>query len=317
MSVIINLGNIKAGYCIHIIGVLTGILQVTEVFFIKSSSTHLAYRHYHNDQAPKGSCLLLLHGAGVGGKLTWEGMIPYLTNWQTILVPDLNGMGDSRAHSGQEEPFTVKSLAEDIYHLLDYINWKAFDVVGYSLGGLVTLLLNQLRVEKGLPSIKKIALLEPATLDRENLFDLQALRNKYRAASRIIRETGDVEQGIANFMDGVSPNRRKHPVAEKTTKSRLAHRPFGFAFALDSVTDLVDDFVSRPHLRQEMLESTEEVLLFSGGISHKSLIVHYDLLEQRLGGWRHVVIAGADHSLPFQKPRQIGQMINEWFIDDH
>ncbi|WP_191602926.1 alpha/beta fold hydrolase [Marinomonas algicola] len=288
---------------------------MTEVFFIKSSSTHLAYRHYRNDRAPKGSCLLLLHGAGVGGELTWESMIPYLTRWETILVPDLKGMGKSHALSGEEEPFTAKSLAEDMSHLLDYLEWQQFDVVGYSLGGLVTLLLNQLNIEKGLPLIKKMALLEPATLDRENLLELQGLRNKYRAASRTIRETGDVELGIAHFMDGVSPNRRKHPVAEKTTKTRLAHRPFGFAFALDSVTDLVDDFVSKPHLRQVMLESTQEVLLFSGGISHKSLILHYDLLEQQLNGWRHVIIAGADHSLPFQKPRQVGQILNEWFVN--
>ncbi|MCZ2722890.1 alpha/beta hydrolase [Marinomonas sp. 15G1-11] len=289
---------------------------MSEVFFIKSTVTHLAYRLYHNPQAKQGSCLLLLHGAGVGGELTWEGMIPYLTNWQTILVPDLKGMGESRSHSGEEEAFTARSLAEDVDHLLDDLNWLDFDMVGYSLGGLVILLLNQIRVQKGQPKIEKIALLEPATLEREDLLELQQVRNKYRAASSTIRETGDVELGIANFMDGVSPNRRKHPIAEKTTQTRLAHRPFGFAYALDCVTDLVDDFVTQPHLRGELLKHTQKVLIFSGGISHDSLRAHYDVLQEQLDGWQHFTIAGADHSLPFQKPRQIGYIINEWFALD-
>ncbi len=115
----------------------------------------MAYRKYYNTQAPKGSCLLLLHGAGVGGELTWEGMLPYLTHWETILVPDLKGMGDSYAHSGEESPVNVIELAEDIHALTQTLDWEKFDVIGYSLGGLVTLLLNKLRVAQGAQKLEK------------------------------------------------------------------------------------------------------------------------------------------------------------------
>ncbi|MFT2109686.1 alpha/beta fold hydrolase [Marinomonas sp. 2405UD68-3] len=286
---------------------------MTDVFFIKSPHTRLAYREYHHSQAPKGSCLMLLHGAGVGGELTWDAMLPYLTNWETILVPDLKGMGESYGHSGEEEPVSVIELAEDIHALTQFLQWQTFDVIGYSLGGLVTLLLNQLRIGLGLPKLTKMALLEPAALDRVDLFELQELRNKYRAASDVIRETGDVELGVSNFMDGVSPNRRKQTSTETIAKSRLAHRPFGFAYALDSVTELVDEYVKHSHLRDDLLRLTNQVLILSGGISHQSLIQHYDVLESQFDGWRHQSIVGADHSLPFQKPRKIGKILDNWF----
>ncbi len=151
-------------------------------------------------------------------------------------------------------------------------------------------------------------------MDRSDLLELQELRNKYRSASDVIRKTGDVELGVSRFMDGVSPNRRKQAVAEEITKSRLAHRPFGFAYALDSVTNLVDEYVKEPHLREELLNLTHQVLIFSGNMSHESLIQHYKELEKRFDHWRHYNIAGADHSLPFQKPRQIGKVINDWYL---
>ena len=40
--------------------------------------------------------LVLLHGAGVAGELSWTYVANYLTGWREILIPDLAGMGRSR-----------------------------------------------------------------------------------------------------------------------------------------------------------------------------------------------------------------------------
>ena len=207
---------------------------------------------------------------------------------------------------------SIGELTDEVEALLSHVEWEDFDVVAYSLGGLVALNLNYQRSLQGKKKMK-MALLEPASLDREDLATLMEVRQKYRHASKLIRDTGDVELGVASFMDGVSPNRRKHPVAEATTQSRLAHRPFGFAYALDAVTDHVALMAKEPSLRQAMVDASEHVFLFSGELSHEALRQHYDLLSERNLAWQHKVLSACDHSLPFQKPRQIANHINKWF----
>jgi pimeloyl-ACP methyl ester carboxylesterase len=285
---------------------------VSETFFLTLPSARLAYRLYENPNAQTDRVCLLLHGAGVAGEITYSPMLPYFTQWRWMLVPDLKGMGDSFHHHGEEDSVSIDELTDEVDALLAHVQWDDFDVVAYSLGGLVALSLNYRRSQQGKSKVK-MALLEPASFDREDLSSLMEVRLKYRHASTLIRETGDVELGVAQFMDGVSPNRRKHPVAEATTQSRLAHRPFGFAYALDAVTDHVEIMANQPSLRDEMIAASDQVFLFSGELSHESLKQHYELLNLQNEAWEHKTMSACDHSLPFQKPRQIANHINKWF----
>ena len=288
---------------------------MSDVFFLSLPKARIAYRLYENPNAQTDRVCLLLHGAGVAGEITYSPMLPYFTQWRWMLVPDLKGMGDSFHHHGEEDPVTIDELTDEVEALLAHVKWDEFDLVAYSLGGLVALNLNYRRSLQGKSHVK-MALLEPASFDREDLSTLMEVRLKYRHASKLIRETGDVELGVASFMDGVSPNRRKHPVAEATTQSRLAHRPFGFAYALDAVTDHVEIMSTQPSLRDEMIAASGQVFLFSGELSHESLKQHYELLNQRNEAWEHKTISACDHSLPFQKPRQIANHINKWFAEN-
>ena len=306
-------------------------MQVSDTFFLLLSNTRLAYRLYENPEASSDRCALLLHGAGVAGEITYGPMVPFLTQWRWMLVPDLKGMGESyhaseqpsvndqsvnnQSANHQEAATNIRELTHDIEALLEHLEWQDFDTVAYSLGGLVALNLNHLRKEQGKMS-SKMALLEPASLDREDLSILKTVRQKYRQATSIIRESGDVEQGVSIFMDGVSPNRRKHPVTEATTQSRLAHRPYGFSYALDAVTDHIELMAESPSIRQALVDASPEVFLFSGGLSHDLLRDHYDVLARTQIDWQHQVMSGCDHSLPFQKPRQIAKHINKWFARD-
>jgi pimeloyl-ACP methyl ester carboxylesterase len=285
---------------------------VSETFFLTLPTARLAYRLYENPNASADRTCLFLHGAGVAGEITYSPMLPYLTQWRWMLVPDLKGMGDSFHHHGEEEAVSIEELTDEVEALLSHLEWNDCDVVAYSLGGLVALNLNYRRHLQG-KAKAKMALLEPASFDREDLSHLMEVRLKYRHASTLIRETGDVELGVAQFMDGVSPNRRKHPVAEATTQSRLAHRPFGFAYALDAVTNHVEIMSQEPSLRQAMIDASDQVFLFSGELSHDALKQHYELLSQQNNAWQHKTLSACDHSLPFQKPRQIANHINKWF----
>ncbi|MBJ7553704.1 alpha/beta fold hydrolase [Marinomonas spartinae] len=286
---------------------------MSDVFFLSLKNGRIAYRLHENPEADADRACLMLHGAGVDGDITYSPMLPFLKKWRWILMPDLKGMGASYHHGGKEAPVTIAELTGEVEALLLSLDWREFDVVGYSLGGLVALNLNHHRVMAGLTPLK-MALLEPASLDREDLQALIEVRKKYRQASQTIRETGDVELGVASFMDTVSPNRRKNPAAESTTQSRLAHRPLGFAFALDAVTNHVEVIAAAPEYRQAMIEAAKEVFLLSGELSNAALKEHYQLLSERYEGWHHKVFSGCDHSLPFQKPRQIAKLVDKWFF---
>lgn len=285
-------------------------------FSLQTNKTHLTYRVHEKQDRQQGKTLVLIHGAGVGGELTWKEFLPHLQHWQRIIVPDLKGMGDSYSLDQQETATSIAELSQDIVCLLEALQLEHFDLVGYSLGGLVSLMVNNeltKKTNKRTAQVNKMALLEPAGLDREQLADMINLRSRYKEAAHTIRATGDVEQGIAHFVDSVAPNRRKHPVAEATTQSRLAHRPLGFAYALDAVTDFAESHQQDPTMRTTLLNAAPATLLFAGELSHTLLQQYHALLAQQYSGWQNAVIKGTDHSLPFQKPRQIAKKLNEWF----
>lgn len=291
---------------------------MSQVIYLNLPHTKLAYRTYENSNVLTQRTAIFIHGAGVGGEITWPAIIEHLSLWQKIIVPDLKGMGDTYAHHGEEEAISIDGLAMDVWELIEHLGLKEFDLVGYSLGGLVSLKVNQKLVEqhkRGLfrdVVINKMCLLEPASLDREDNKALVTLRENYKKAALTIRETGDVELGIAHFVDSVAPNRRKHPIAEETTQSRLAHRALGFSYALDAVTDYVAlDSVEN---RECLLKQTPPTLLLAGELSHQQLKQYYALLSEKQRGWHYEALSACDHSLPFQKPRQIAKKMNKWFI---
>ncbi len=281
--------------------------------FLHCGESILAYRLIENPNSHSDGCCLLLHGAGVAGELTYGPMLEHLSYWRWLLIPDLTGMGQSYHYTKQETPVTIDSLTREIQCLIENVSWQQFDIIGYSLGGLVALNLNAWLVQEN-GVAHRMMLMEPASLDRACVNTLADVRQRYRLASQTIRETGDVELGVAHFMDGVSPNRRKHPVAEATTQSRLAHRPIGFSYALDAVTNWVEAMTKAPNKRDVLIDHTDQVLLFSGALSHTLLIEHYDEVAQARDDWQHITLTGCDHSLPFQKPRQIAKYINQWLI---
>ncbi len=67
----------------------------------------IAYRTYSHPEVSTGRRLLLVHGAGVAGRYTWEVLQHFLTGWSEILVPDLRGAGDTQSLEALEHPFMI------------------------------------------------------------------------------------------------------------------------------------------------------------------------------------------------------------------
>ena len=261
----------------------------------------ITYRIYKNPMADTGRKLVLLHGAGVAGEDTWGLIVSMLTQWQEILVPDQRGMGDTYYPDGGEYPFSAQMLVADLNALVDHLGWWEFDLGGYSLGGMVCMLFKQQHSER----VKKQFLLESALLDRPCWDSTIQLRQRYSEAADHLR-SDNRDTGIRNFMDTISPNRRTSVQIDDLTASRLGRRPLGFAYALDCVTEAINSID-----RELLVAAQGDVTSLIGGLSVDLMHQYHRDMAEGLPNWHYFMIPGTDHSLPFQKPRQIARIMNE------
>ncbi|WP_210395238.1 alpha/beta fold hydrolase [Motiliproteus sediminis] len=268
---------------------------------IETSGQRVAYRLYENHYESGERCLMLLHGAGVAAVDTWEGMLPFLQGWRWVLLPDLRGMGDTVELDGNERRFSVEEVAEDMLELLDALGWSRLDLGGYSFGGLVSLLMKQAQPYR----FEKQYLLESALLDRASQAEVVRLRERYSEAAALLRESA-AEEGIRMFLDAIAPNRIKSPRSEAITIERLGLRPQGFSYALDAVTD-----ASQRLDRAALIDAQGDVSSFVGGRSVELMHDFQRQLAAHQSAWFYHPVSGCDHSLPYQKPRQIGRLISE------
>jgi 3-oxoadipate enol-lactonase len=100
-------------------------LERSEFFVVKD--TQLYY-----EVKGKGESLLLIHGLPIDSGM-WDDQFDELSNYFKVIRFDLAGYGKSGVH---DEDY---SLIEDIKSLLDYLNIKRTSIIGFSVGGQISL----------------------------------------------------------------------------------------------------------------------------------------------------------------------------------
>jgi len=260
------------------------------------------YRLYRREGMPQRR-LLLLHGGGVAGRLTWGGILPHLAHWNEILVPDLRGAGKTHYPDRHDRDFTAEEVVGDIIALLDHLGWTRFDLGGYSFGGLIAMLLKTARPA----AVGNTYLLEPALMGKMSDTETIASRELMLHAAKRLRnlELEHIDAGLELFLDAVAPNRTRGSKNEEIVRSRLSHRPAGLACAIECVFE-----ASKRLDRRALVAAQADVDAFIGGRSHPEV---YELCRSIAAGrddWRCHLIQGADHALPFQKAEGIAGLMN-------
>lgn len=77
--------------------------------------------------------LVLMHGWGFDGEMTYYKMIPALAERFRVIVPDHRNHGKSDRIRG---PVDVEDLALETIGVIDALGYDRFDLFGYSLGGM-------------------------------------------------------------------------------------------------------------------------------------------------------------------------------------
>jgi pimeloyl-ACP methyl ester carboxylesterase len=258
------------------------------------------YRVYRFDELPQRR-LLLLHGGGVAGRITWGEIIPHLTPWSEILVPDLRGTGKTRYPDHREHGFEAEEVVADMEALLTHLGWTRFDLGGYSYGGLIAMLLKAARPRE----VEKTYLFEPPLLGKMTDGELAASRELIQHAAKRLRNLENVEEGLELFLDAVAPRRSRGSRNEEIVRGRLSHRPGGLACAIECVSHAISRID-----RERLIALQANVSSFVGERSHPEV---YRLCREIAAGrkdWVCHLIQGADHALPFQKPELIAEHMN-------
>ena len=87
----------------------------------------------HYVRSGQGTPLVLLHGCPVTW-YEWRFVLPRLAQKYTVIAPDLRGLGDS---SKPDSGYDKRTVAEDIYQLIEQLGFEQIDLVGHDIGMMV------------------------------------------------------------------------------------------------------------------------------------------------------------------------------------
>ncbi len=298
--------------------------MIKQRYQLELGEAKLAYSLYRRSDslAHSSNKILLLHGAGVAGELTWTFIANYLEHWDEILIPDLLGMGESYFDRDDELSFSIEDISQSLFSLLRHLQWSDFDLVGYSLGGLVALELNHeasndyINDQQKEFNITKLGLIEPALFSDQSLQAAISFRQAFVPISAEIKQQPLDDQAYIKFLDLVSPKRKANEKMDKLAVQRLQARPFGFANALAAVSIYAKALDE--HKLNDLIQAIPNGVGIIGGLSNPGLIQAQERIQQNhlLAGkqWRIEVLPQVDHSLVYVRPKKIAQIINRWLV---
>jgi len=135
----------------------------------------------------EGEAIVLLHGY-CGSSAYWDEVVPLLAQYYRVVAPDQRGHGQSAATQGT---YTMDMLADDAVQLLKYLGIKRAVVFGHSLGGYVTLAIEEKHPEllSGFALVHSMAYPDSEEGKANRLKAVETIRDK----------------GVAAFVDGLVP----------------------------------------------------------------------------------------------------------------
>jgi len=138
-------------------------------------------------EAGAGQPIVMLHGY-CGSHRYWDEVLPLLSPYGRVIVPDMRGHGESSASEGT---YSMEQLADDTAALLDELKLPQVSLWGHSLGGYAALAFADKYPER----LNSFGLVHSTTYP-----DNEAAQANRLKAVETIRT-----QGIIPFIDGLIP----------------------------------------------------------------------------------------------------------------
>ena len=238
---------------------------------IVNQGAHIRYVTYG-----QGEPILLLHG-GLSNKLSWFSQIPWLVkSGRRVILIDTRGHGESTpGHAA----LTYQIFAEDTLLVLDRLGIQRTDIVGWSDGGIIALLL-------GLESPQRVGKIVAISA---NFHPSGLIQDSDNTANN---ESSWPHQKMIDWARAWwSGAGERHPTLEAEIKTlwRIA-----------------------PQFDHSDLKAITAATLVIAGENDIIDLPHSGELAQRLANARIEIVLGAGHAAPVTHAEQINQLIGSF-----
>jgi len=255
--------------------------------------------HLSVEVVGSGPALLLIHGF-TGSSQTWQALVPVLSQHRTLITIDLIGHGASAVPSDPQR-YAIEQCVSDLLALLDQFGIVRTDLLGYSMGGRIGLLLTASapeRVGRQILIGASPGLADPAERAAR-------LASDEELAERIERE------GLEWFVEFwesqslfASQQRLPAAVREAQRQQRLAGSAIGYANALRGMS------VGRqPSLWEILPTITTPTLLITGALDPKFCAIAARMAAL-MPHARHAIVPDAGHAVHLEQPAAVAELVS-------
>lgn len=242
---------------------------------------------------PEGSVVILVHSLGLDHTM-WEEQVRLLTPHRRVILADLPGHGRSTAAPGE---YDVAAIGGDLLAVADDAGARSFELVGISIGGLVSL---WMAVDAGDRVARLVAANTAARLGSRELWS-ERIAAVVQGGMEGIREAV-----LSRFFAPASFEQQPEMVAA-FSRVFSASDPVGYVGCCAALRD--GDLTG-------MVEGiTSPTLVIGGELDEATPPSHQEDLAARIPGARLEVIAGASHIANLDRPEEFNRALAGFLLD--
>ncbi len=260
--------------------------------------------HVEMEGDPHLPAIVFLHGF-TGTASTWNEVRKELEGKYRTIAIDLTGHGKTSIPD-KPERYSMEEQIKDLEALFGHLKLDSFYLVGYSMGGRISL-----AYTINYPERVKALILESSSPGLSEEQD----RAARKAADKLLASK-IIEEGITTFVDKwenipLFDSQKSLPAEKRRAirKERLQQNEIGLANSLLGIgTGSQDSYWKALH------SISNPVFLTTGELDAKFVAIarEMNLLSPT---WRHAVVPGAGHAIHVEKPRLFATMVMEYLQD--
>jgi triacylglycerol lipase len=244
----------------------------------------------------RGGCgrpMLLVHGFA-DRKETWAQMLPFLTRFAHVIVPDLPGFGDAEAVPLERTRVTAQSRF--LQALLDRLDVPSVDLVGQSMGGAIAARMVYDAPER-VRTVSLVAAAGPLGLHPELEAAVQAGRNPL-----LLEKRADLDEMLRWVM--------ARPMAlPRPMRSYVAHRLGGRRHHLEAIFEALIDHSAEDALPAEIEPTPHPGLVVYGAGERIVNPANAHMYLRALPNARYVLMPGVGHAPHMERPRLVARHV--------
>jgi pimeloyl-ACP methyl ester carboxylesterase len=248
---------------------------------------------FYTDQG-EGDPVVLIHGLG-SSSADWELQLPALVPSHRVLAVDLRGHGQSSKPAG---PYSIAEFADDVATLIEGLGVQACHLVGLSLGGMTALELAATR-----PDLVMSAVIVNSGPD----FIPRTLKDKALVWQRLalVRLAGP-EKVAHLVVKRTLPGEQHAELRSRVIESLGNNDKDAYLASMKAIIGW--------SVRDRLTSISASTLVVASEFDYGSIQSKQPIVDEAQAA-RMVVVEGARHLLPVEKPDEFNEILSKFLAE--